>query len=204
MVPARSSDLRLPTPASAGPRALPEGATGHAMATLLGTLGLALLFYEEEGRLARETRAATALLRGDPEEDRLRSAARRLAIVVTSAEGKRRESAATELVTASARYSLRSAAVPAVLFGGGVTALVSLTAHTAAALTDTQLAARFALTGRQLEVARLMARGLTNAAIGDSLGISHHTAERHAERVLRKLRLPTRSAVAAFLNNLHG
>jgi DNA-binding CsgD family transcriptional regulator len=204
MVPVHGTELRLPTPAGTRPRVLADGATGHAVAGLFGALGLALLFYEEEGRMARESRAATSLLRADAEEDRLRSAARRLAVAVREGAGRRRGTAATEVVTANGRYSLRAAAVPAALLGGGVTALVALTMHAPAALTDGQLRDRFALTPRQVEVARLMARGLTNADIGLSLVISHHTAERHAERVLRKLRVATRSAVAAFLNLPNG
>jgi DNA-binding CsgD family transcriptional regulator len=51
------------------------------------------------------------------------------------------------------------------------------------------------LTNRQLEVARLLARGLTNSEIGTEAFISTKTAEHHVSAVLAKLGLPNRRAV---------
>jgi DNA-binding CsgD family transcriptional regulator len=51
------------------------------------------------------------------------------------------------------------------------------------------------LTNRQLEVARLLARGLTNSEIADEVFISTKTAEHHVSAVLAKLGLPNRRAV---------
>ena len=59
------------------------------------------------------------------------------------------------------------------------------------------------LTDREREVLRLVARGLSNAALGRVLGISEHTAKRHIANILLKLDLPTRSA-AATLAGRHG
>jgi DNA-binding CsgD family transcriptional regulator len=55
----------------------------------------------------------------------------------------------------------------------------------------------FGLTPRQWDVARLLARGISNADIAATLGISPHTARRHTERVLRKLEVNSRAQVAA-------
>jgi non-specific serine/threonine protein kinase len=44
-----------------------------------------------------------------------------------------------------------------------------------------------------------VAQGYSNAAVATRLGISRHTAERHVERVLRKLGIRSRAAVAARL-----
>ena len=52
------------------------------------------------------------------------------------------------------------------------------------------------LTNRQLDVARLVARGLTNAEIAGRLYISPKTADHHVSAVLAKLDLPNRRAVA--------
>jgi DNA-binding CsgD family transcriptional regulator len=52
------------------------------------------------------------------------------------------------------------------------------------------------LTNRQLDVARLLARGLTNAEIAARLFISTKTADHHVSAVLTKLQLPNRRSVA--------
>lgn len=51
------------------------------------------------------------------------------------------------------------------------------------------------LTNRQLEVARFVARGFTNAEISSRLYISAKTADHHVSAVLTKLGLPNRRAV---------
>lgn len=58
---------------------------------------------------------------------------------------------------------------------------------------------RFGLTPRQAEVALLIAKGLDNKAVAERLFISPHTARRHTEWVLKKLGVPSRSAVALRL-----
>ena len=62
--------------------------------------------------------------------------------------------------------------------------------------TGPQPAAR-ELSGREREVLCLVARGLSNAAIADALGLSEHTVKRHVANILDKLDLPTRAAAAA-------
>ena len=51
------------------------------------------------------------------------------------------------------------------------------------------------LTNRQLDVAKLVARGLTNAEIAERLFISTKTADHHVSAVLGKLGMPNRRAV---------
>lgn len=55
------------------------------------------------------------------------------------------------------------------------------------------------LTGRESEVARLLARGLTNKDIAAALTISIRTAEGHVEAVLKKLGATSRSQAAAMI-----
>jgi DNA-binding CsgD family transcriptional regulator len=54
------------------------------------------------------------------------------------------------------------------------------------------------LTGRELEVLRLIATGATNRAIAGRLGISEKTVARHVSNIFTKLDLPSRTAAAAF------
>ena len=54
------------------------------------------------------------------------------------------------------------------------------------------------LTPRELEVARLLAGGLTNRRIAETLVISERTADRHVENILGKLGLSSRAEVAVW------
>jgi DNA-binding NarL/FixJ family response regulator len=54
------------------------------------------------------------------------------------------------------------------------------------------------LTKREVQVARLLGRGLTNREIAAELVISVRTVDRHVENILAKLDLRSRGAVAAW------
>ena len=54
------------------------------------------------------------------------------------------------------------------------------------------------LTGREIEVLRLIATGATNRAIADRLRISEKTVARHVSNIFTKLDLPSRSAATAY------
>jgi DNA-binding CsgD family transcriptional regulator len=55
-----------------------------------------------------------------------------------------------------------------------------------------------ALTARELEVAELVAAGLTNQAIASRLSIAPRTAEAHMENIRRKLQVRSRAQIAAW------
>jgi len=59
-------------------------------------------------------------------------------------------------------------------------------------------AAESPLSPRELEVARLVARGLTNKQIGETLFVSERTAENHVQHILVKLGFSNRSQIAAW------
>ena len=58
--------------------------------------------------------------------------------------------------------------------------------------------AQAALTPRETEVLSWLAKGKTNKDIGDILGMSHRTVNKHLERVFEKLGVETRAAAAAL------
>lgn len=56
-----------------------------------------------------------------------------------------------------------------------------------------------ALTARQLELAKLFARGLTSRRVADRAGITHRTARDHAEAIYARLDVHSRAELAALL-----
>jgi predicted ATPase/DNA-binding CsgD family transcriptional regulator len=60
------------------------------------------------------------------------------------------------------------------------------------------------LSAREVEVAQLVGRGLTNRQIAERLGIAERTAEGHVERLRRKLRVRSRRDVAVALVRRRG
>ena len=59
------------------------------------------------------------------------------------------------------------------------------------------------LTGREIEVLRLMAAGKSNRGIADELGISEKTIARHASNIFTKLGLSSRAAATAYAYQHH-
>jgi DNA-binding CsgD family transcriptional regulator len=55
------------------------------------------------------------------------------------------------------------------------------------------------LTGREFEVAGLVADGLTNQAIARRLSVAPRTAEAHVENIRRKLQVRSRAQIAAWV-----
>jgi DNA-binding NarL/FixJ family response regulator len=55
-----------------------------------------------------------------------------------------------------------------------------------------------ALSPRERDVAGLIAEGLSNRDIGTRLHMSERTVENHVSRILRKLQLSSRTAIAAW------
>lgn len=60
------------------------------------------------------------------------------------------------------------------------------------------------LTRRELEIARLVAEGLTNREIGTRLTLSVRTAESHVEQIRTKLGFRTRAQIAAWITQRYG
>jgi DNA-binding CsgD family transcriptional regulator len=176
--------------------------------------GLAL--FDADGRPLHRNPALEKTLQGDPERERLVHALSMAALHAAAfgggATGKARiasslQAAAAplyrELCTAAGRYRLavtRLGPIAGSLGSSGAPLiLVSLVDADRKAPADAELRARFGLTKREVEVARLLASGLRTRPLATALGISAHTARRHTERILRKLGLESRAGVAEAL-----
>ena len=59
-------------------------------------------------------------------------------------------------------------------------------------------ASAVALTRRELQVADLVAQGMTNREIASLLFLSERTAQNHVQHILDKLDLPNRSQIAVW------
>lgn len=172
------------------------------LAALVDGLGQALMIHDRTGRGVHATPAASAMLANEPRRRYLEAAVRRVAASLVTRP--RSEPAAPtgltmEVDVGGARYTLRGSYAGAGLFESRETIVVLLERTSMGVLADGPLGTRYRLTSREIEVARVLARGLTNAELADHLGISPHTAKRHTESVLRKLGVKTRAAVAALL-----
>jgi DNA-binding CsgD family transcriptional regulator len=57
--------------------------------------------------------------------------------------------------------------------------------------------ARFGLTRREAQIARLLARRSTNGEIAEQLGVSPHTVRHHVENIFAKLGIHSRRSIVA-------
>ncbi len=110
-----------------------------------------------------------------------------------------REIAAQEISTAGGRYRLRGSFIGLDLWGIGSTLLVTLEAAPPEPISQEAVRERFGLTRKEAEVALLLAQRKSTPEIARELHSSPHTIRHHVRRVLAKLGVHSRRAVAATL-----
>ena len=98
-------------------------------------------------------------------------------------------------------YRLRGTLASGWMPGGEAGVLVTAAFELVNPLTDIELRSRYGLSAREIEVARLVASGLSNQEVAEKLGVSYFTARNHVERLLSKLGVGNRSRVGAVLRN---
>lgn len=96
---------------------------------------------------------------------------------------------------------LRGSVVGEQLLGTEPGVLVTITTEAAEPLSDDTLQAEYGLTAREVQVARLVAAGLSNNEIAERLGVRFFTARNHVERTLAKLGVASRNRVGPVLRN---
>lgn len=97
------------------------------------------------------------------------------------------------------RWRVEARLAPEGLLGAAPLVLVAAAPIFTRPLGGTELAARYGVTAREMQVARLAAEGLSNPAIAERLGTQRSTARNQVSSVLRKLGVANRTALSALL-----
>lgn len=178
-----------------------------SLSSVLDTVADAVALWDVDGKELHRSRAFRQLFANNPDADRIMDEVRflvgRLSVVrrpPTEADSWEPPSVdEREVSTAAARYQLRAEYLAAGLFGRDPTVAVAVERLTPELPPAEDLQERFGLTPREGEVARLLARGLSNKEAAEQLFISPHTVRSHAERIFRKLGIHTRKALGLKL-----
>jgi DNA-binding NarL/FixJ family response regulator len=96
------------------------------------------------------------------------------------------------------QYDMQRAVTLVDMLLEGVRVLEKQSKKVAASPKTAEYSLHLSLTGRELEVLRLVAEGYTDRDVADKLVISHRTANRHLSNIFVKLDVPSRAAAVAY------
>jgi DNA-binding NarL/FixJ family response regulator len=193
----------------AGDSTSTPNALAESQVRLLNALARPILVADETGRFLYQTPALRECLAhaSVQERNQLQRALDHAVTHLCSRLRNQSSSTATarpvvlnrQVLTNRSEFRLRAVLIPpaVLLHQPGILLELERTGKRKVYMED--LCVQFGLTAREVEVAALIARGLSDQAIATRLGISPRTAEHHTEHVLRKLRVDCRSAVGALL-----
>ena len=192
---ARHYALELLLPAFEAGLGLRLRAAGAAQreAAALDTLADAALAFDADGRERYRNAAFERLVAAEPEAARLVQGAHALRDLLTAPRTNGPVAPQRTLALASGTYRLRGCYDTVTL---GVPGLLVLVERMTVLPPPLRLREQFGLTAREAEVALLLAEGRADKEIAEALFISPHTARRHTERVLHKMGVSSRAAVA--------
>ena len=182
------------------------------LAALLDAIPEPVLMYDASGALVHANPRASELF-GMPGAAgpgaQVRTEAQRMAWALAasaqramaSAKNGTNEPAQREVRADGRVYRLRGTLATGWMPAGKPGVLVTAAFELVNPLTDIELRSRYGLSAREIEVARLVASGLSNQEVAERLGVSYFTARNHVERLLSKLGVANRSRVGAVLRN---
>ena len=200
-LPPSDRETRLPT--------MDESAAsriGLPLATLggvLDTIDQGIVLLRSDSYPCFSNSAAQRLLKADAERGEL---AREIRSVSRAALGSRdSKPAEVEVAIDAGRYRMRATLLLEKIKEIRSRAVIVTIerAHSTLPTRDC-LMRRFGMTGREADVALLLANGKRNAAIASELHISTHTARHHTESVLSKLNVHARGEVARAIAGVAG
>jgi DNA-binding CsgD family transcriptional regulator/PAS domain-containing protein len=180
----------------------------NRLASVLDNLGEGVVLFDEGGHHVYQNSAFGRLMANEPEARRLRMECGRIGqLVMTLAIRHASKSRPLEILgpaerevrTAMARYRIRGSLAGPGLLESRQLALVVLDRVVPSPPAPRDLRERYGLTTREIAVSLLLADGHSNAEVARLLGVTIHTARRHAEHVLMKLGVHSRAAVSAKL-----
>jgi DNA-binding CsgD family transcriptional regulator len=157
---------------------------------------MAIYRSEDHRESARNARWTTILL-AEPERDRLVELIGRRVRQASSMAGATPVHEELELLGGSYRLVTSRAAAGTLLPEPAV--LILMDRPGPGLPTTQELRVTFGLRGREPQVALLAAEGLSNADIAERLRLSAHTVRHYLERVMSRLGLHTRTALAVHL-----
>jgi len=182
---------------------------------MLDSLSDPAMLFDGSGQLLHANAGLDRLV-GSADAARLRSEAQRMAWTFSASARRRPQGklapdrspadAPSGNVERSVRIGamvihLRGSVVGQELIGAEPALLVTMSASAMEPLSDNVLHDQFGLTTREIQVARLIAEGLSNNEIADRLGVRFFTARNHVERTLAKLQVASRHRVGPLLRN---
>jgi DNA-binding CsgD family transcriptional regulator len=203
----RKEILRLLYPSfSAGVRTHCQLKRAKVDAVVLADAGVeGVLVYDVTGKLLYENASVARTLGGDPERRKVRQ---EIEGVVRSLGSVAQSRKADARITSNAHAGVRTCAgtykISAVFFELGFAStsekiIVLLTTARTPAMDPLDVAERYGLSDRELQVTQLLKRGLGTKEVASCLGISVNTTRRHTENILAKLGVHSRAQAVATL-----
>jgi DNA-binding CsgD family transcriptional regulator len=179
-----------------------------ALVSVVEAMEEGICVFDARGHVAYRNGVLRTLLTAERDRHRLQMAIDDIhrALVPALADSDGRKDATTPsgtvriaVRTTAAEYRLR-ACVVAPQSTGTRAIVVYLHPRRAKHWIPSELRARYRLTPTESRVASMLEGGLRSREIAAALAISVHTARRHSEAVLRKLRVNSRSLVRSKLS----
>jgi DNA-binding CsgD family transcriptional regulator len=170
------------------------------LAQVCDDVDTAIAIFGSDGlrEVARNTRYEE-MLAAEPERDRLLELIARQAGHAAAASGGSLREDYGELELSRRSYRLTARRVTAGTLLPEAAVIVLMDCMSPELPTTRELRVNFGLRGREPQVALLAAEGLTNTEIAQRLTLSAHTVRHYLERVLARLGLHSRKALALHL-----